>query len=40
MTLLRSDDDIDVKHRAYRDTAWDLIAPLVSDEMTAIQLFS
>jgi putative transposase len=40
MMLLRSDDDIDVKHRAYRDTAWDLIAPLVSDEMTALQLFS
>ncbi|MCI0365607.1 MAG: Mu transposase C-terminal domain-containing protein [Phycisphaerales bacterium] len=40
MALLRSDDDLDVKHRAYRDTAWGLIAPLVSNEMTALQLYS
>ncbi len=39
-TLLRPEGDIDAKHRVYRDNAWDLIAPLVSDDDTALQLFS
>ncbi len=38
--LLRPEDDIDAKHRIYRDSAWDLIAPLVTDDDTALQLFS
>ncbi|MCP9496560.1 MAG: transposase family protein [Pyrinomonadaceae bacterium MAG19_C2-C3] len=38
--MLRPEADIDAKHRAYRDTAWNLIAPLVSDESAALQLFS
>jgi len=38
--LLRPEGDIDARHRVYRDNAWDLIAPLVGDDDTALQLFS